>query len=121
MADIIILNNGASSADFSKGIAADAVVVLSIALTPSAPASASVSNASVQIVAANNNRKSLILTNTGEATVYVAYAPYPAVVGMGLPIFPGGVFPLSSLVFSKVAINGISDGVDCNIAIQEYE
>ena len=89
------------------------------ALTPSAPAAASVGVASAEAVAANANRKGLILTNTSQATISLGFAA-AAVLSSGVTLFPGGIFKMDEYTLTTGAINAIAGAAASNLAIQEF-
>ncbi len=86
-------------------------------LTPASPAAASVGTSSGQAVAANANRKALLLVNTSTNTIYLGFAA-TAVIGSGVALYPGGSFgPFPNVIG---AVNAIASGASSNLAIQEF-
>lgn len=102
--------------------AAVAVSLAHPALTPAAPAQASVSNSSGEAVALNASRKGMTLVNTSDAWIYIAFAAHAAVVGRGTPIAPGGgSWTMTKETFTTAAVNAIASAAGGkNLAIQEY-
>lgn len=89
-------------------------------LVPAAPAAAAVGVASAQVVAANANRKGLVLVNTSLARISLGFGS-PAVLDSGITLFPsGGTFEMDEWTFDTGAVNAIASLVASNLAIQEY-
>lgn len=117
---------GASSA----AVASDPALVVSISpntpisskvpLTASAPTAASVGTSSGVVIAANANRKGLILTNTSSlATVSFHLANGTAVLNSGITLYPHDSWVMDEYTFTTAAINGIASVASTNVAIQE--
>lgn len=98
----------------------DSVSVKKTALTPSAPAAGAVGTTSNQLVAANSNRKGLILTNTHATQTVSLGLGATAVANSGIILGPGGVWAMGEFDFTTVAVNGIASGAATNVAIQEF-
>lgn len=95
------------------------VAVTKTPLTGAAPTSASVGVASAQAVAANANRKGLVLVNTSANRISLGFGN-AAVLDSGITLNPsGGVFVMDEFCFSTQAINAIASGAASNLAIQE--
>jgi len=91
------------------------------ALTPSAPASASVGIASGTAVAANASRKGLTLVNTSNKTISIAFGANAAVLGSGISLLAnGGTFVMDEYTFTTQAVNAIAGGAASNLSIQEF-
>lgn len=89
-------------------------------LTPSAPTAASVGVASAQAVAANANRKGLILVNTSTNRISLGFGS-AAVLDSGVTLYPnGGSYSMGEYDFDLGAVNAIASGATSNLAIQEY-
>ena len=88
-------------------------------LTASAPAAAAVGIASAQVVAANANRKGLILVNTSAVNISLGFAQ-TAVLNSGVTLTPNGSFSMGEYSFSTGAVNAIAAAPASNLAIQEY-
>ena len=85
---------------------------------PAAPTSASVTNTSSLVIAANASREGLVVMNLG--TVNVSFGcGYPAVVNSGITITPNGVWVMDAFTFTTGAINAICSST-ATLAIQEY-
>jgi hypothetical protein len=95
------------------------VSVAKTALTPGAPAAASVGVTTAEAVAANANRKGMILTNTSQATISLGFAA-DAVLLSGVTLFPGGIFKMDEYSLTVGAINAIASAAASNLAIQEF-
>lgn len=88
-------------------------------LTPSSPTAATVGVASAQAVAANSNRKGLILVNTSVNTISIGLGA-TAVLNSGITLYPGGVFQMDEYCFDLGAVNAIASSASSNLAIQEF-
>lgn len=110
----------------ADGVAADVSaanplpITSKTALTASAPAVASVGVASAVAVAAAATRKGLILTNTSQETISLAFDAAAAVLGSGITLFPGGIFKMDEHTFSTAAINAIASAAASTLAVQEF-
>lgn len=89
-----------------------------VALTPASPTSSSVGITSAQIVAANANRKGLVLTNTSNNRISLGFAA-AAVLNSGITLYPGGIYVMDAYLFNTGAVNAIASVASSNIAIQE--
>lgn len=106
-------------------VATDTAIVVAVSPnssvhTGSAPAFASVGVTSAQALAANANRKGLVLTNTSNKTISLGIGANAAVLNSGITLFPGGVWVMDQYTFITAAINAIAGGVGSNLAIQEF-
>lgn len=95
------------------------VTPVKVFLTASSGTFATVGLASAQAVAANLNRGGLILTNTSAAIIYIEIG-VTAVVGSGIPIYPGGSWTMDAYNYTSAAINAIATLASSNLAIQEF-
>lgn len=93
-------------------------VLTKVPLTATAPQTASVGTSSVQIVAANANRKGLILTNTTPYQISFGFGQ-TAAYQYGLTIYPGEKYIMDQFSFFTGAINAISSAATY-IGIQEF-
>lgn len=108
---------GAVKVDASSTVGA--VVSTKTALTPAAPAAASVTGSSASAVAANANRKGLILTNTTTSqTISIAFG-VAAVLNSGITLATGQSFIMDEFSFTTDQIFAIGSG-SANLAIQEF-
>ena len=99
---------------------ASKVQIQGVAITPVAPATASPSSSSSEVVAVNTARRGLIITNTGAINVYFSYGSYSAVVGSGIVLTAGGSWVMDSFTFSTLAINAICTS-SSTLSIQEFQ
>jgi hypothetical protein len=91
------------------------------ALTPSAPASATVGVTSTLILAGNADRKGLILVNTSENFISLGFGS-AAVLYSGVTLNPnGGSFEMGQYSFHTSAVYAISSGAASNLGVQEFE
>ena len=88
-------------------------------LTPSAPTAASVGVTSAQAVAANANRKGLVLINTSVNTISLGFGS-AAVLNSGVTLYPNGIYEMDEYLFDLGAVNAIASAASSNLAIQEY-
>jgi len=88
-------------------------------LTPSAPTAVSVGVASAQAVAANTNRKGLLLVNTSTARISLGFGA-SAVLDSGVTLYPQGTFCMDEYSFDLGVVNAIASAATSNLAIQEY-
>lgn len=88
-------------------------------LTPSSPTSAIVGVASGLSLAANANRKGLILTNTSKNTISFGLG-VAAVLNSGITLTPNGNWIMDEFNFTTAAINSIASAASSNLAIQEF-
>ena len=86
------------------------------------PASVAVGVASVAIVAANPLRNGLILTNTSTSgqIIYLGLEGATAVVGSGIPLWPGDAWTMDRYSYMDGAINGVASAASGSMAIQEF-
>lgn len=89
-----------------------------VALTGSAPTSASVGVANAQAVASNANRKGLVLTNVSVNRISLGLAQ-TAVLDDGITLYPGGVWCMDEYTFMTGAVNAIASAAASDLAIQE--
>jgi hypothetical protein len=91
------------------------------ALTPSAPASASVADSSGEAVAANASRKGLVLINLSNNTISLAFGA-AAEVNKGITLQPqGGSWTMTKETFTTAQVRAIaSAGGGSTLAIQEF-
>lgn len=90
-----------------------------IPTTPAAPGSASVGITSASAVAANSNRKGLIIINLSINTVSLNIVGGAAVLNSGITLYPGGVWYMDEFSFTTSAIFAIASVAASAIAIQE--
>lgn len=90
------------------------------ALTASSPTAATVGVASAQIVAANANRKGLVLINTSNNVISLAFGA-TAVLNSGITLVGrGGTYVMDEYTFNTSAVNAIASSASSNLTIQEY-
>lgn len=101
-------------------IATDAnVVSTKTDLSPASPTFVAVDTTSEQVVASNSSRKGLILTNTSNGRISLAFGA-TAVLDSGVTLFPQGAFNMGEYDFDTGAVNAIASATGCNLAIQEF-
>lgn len=90
-------------------------------LTASTPANGTVTGTSSQIVAANANRKGLVIINLSSDKIYIGFGLNAAVVGKGIALTQlGSVYEMSEYDYTVSAINAISSGSSSPVSIQEF-
>jgi hypothetical protein len=97
-----------------------AVTVTKVNLTANAPAAASVGISSAQALAANANRKGLILINTSQNTISVAFGA-TAVLNSGITLDSGASWTMTDYTHTTAAVNAIAAAGSSNLAIQEFQ
>lgn len=91
------------------------------ALTAAAPTAVSVGVASGLVIAANANRKGLVLVNTSAAYISLNCVAGAAVLYSGITLNPnGGVWVMDEYTYTTAEIRGIASAAASNIAVQEY-
>lgn len=91
------------------------------ALTASAPTAVSVGVASGIVIAANANRKGLVLVNTSTAIISLNCVAGAAVLYSGITLNArGGVWVMDEYTFTTAEIRGIASAAASNLAVQEY-
>ena len=96
------------------------VVSTKTALTASSPTFATIGVASSQAVAANANRKGLVLINISDADIFVGIGA-AAVVNRGIVLLAGGgTWVMDEFTFNTAAINAISTGANKLLTVQEF-
>lgn len=94
------------------------VVSERIALTYAAPTSASVGTSSATALAANANRKGLVLVNISSAKIFVAFGQ-TAVINSGIALYPGGIYVMDPFLYNTAAVSAIASAAASTLAIQE--
>jgi hypothetical protein len=90
------------------------------ALTPAAPVAVSVGIVSAQAVAANANRKGLLLVNTSANYISIGIGA-AAVLYSGITLNPlGSSFWMDEYSLSTLVINAIASGAASNLGVQEF-
>lgn len=90
-----------------------------VPLTPSAPTATSVGITSASALAANTNRKGLVMTNTSINTISLNIVGGTAVLNSGITLYPGGHWYMDEFTFTTSAIFAIASAAASNLAIQE--
>lgn len=90
-------------------------------LTATAPTAVSVGTSSGLAVAANANRKGLILTNTSNKSMSLSFDGNAAVLNSGITLVAnGGTWVMDEYSFTTAAVNAIAGGTTMNLAVQEF-
>lgn len=97
-----------------------AVVIDKTDLAPAAPTSATATTTSAQIVAANANRKGLVITNVSNNRVSLGLSGNAAILNNGITLYPGGIFVMDPFTFDVGAVMAIASAASSGIAIQEF-
>lgn len=98
------------------------VVSTKTALTPAAPANATVGVASAEAVAARTTRKGLVLVNTSANWIFLGFGANAAVVNKGISLSPnGGSWTMDEHTFTRQAVNAIAEAGGSNLGVQEYD
>lgn len=88
------------------------------ALSPSSPTSGSVGTSSAQVLAANSNRKGLILINTSTNNMSFGLGT-TALLNSGITLTANGTWVMDEYTFYTGAINAIASSSSSNLSIQE--
>lgn len=104
---------------YSTNAASFKVTVVPPVLTPSAPTAATVGVASASALAANANRKGLVMTNTSANKISLNIVGGTAVLNSGIVLYPGGTWYMDEFTFTTSAIFAIASAASSNLAIQE--
>lgn len=103
----------------SGSLALSGTVSTKTALTASAPVMATVGVVSAQIVAANANRKGLILVNISANTISLGFGS-AAVLNSGVTLLSGYAYNMAEYDFHVGAVNAIASAASSDLPIQEY-
>lgn len=103
----------------NNGIAISGTISTKTDLTPSSPTTATVGITSAQALAANANRKGLIIVNVSVNKVSLGIGS-TAVLNSGITLYPGGSFEMGEYCFDVGAINAIASVASSVISIQEF-
>ena len=87
--------------------------------TALAPASASVTGSSTQVLAANANRKKLVIVNIGSVNVFFGDG-FAAAMNSGIVLTPNGTWVMDRYTFTTNALYAICSASSV-LSIQEYE
>ena len=121
---IIFFNPNAPSADISTGTLQTQILnaVVGRDGTGLQPLSVAIGVASVAVVGANPLRNGLVLTNTSTTgqIIYLGLEGALAVVGSGIPLWPGDSWVMDRYTYMDGAINGIASAAAGSMAIQEF-
>lgn len=88
-------------------------------LTPASPTFATVGVTSASAVAANANRRGLVLVNTSANRISFGLGA-TAVLNRGITLTPFGIWVMETFEFTTGAINAIASAASSNLAIQEF-
>lgn len=89
-------------------------------LTASAPTFATIGVASGTVIAANANRKGLVVQNTSSlATISLNLVAGSAVLNSGITLYPHDIWYMDEWTFTTAQINAISSLASTNVSIQE--
>lgn len=92
-----------------------------ISLTGSSPATATIGVSSGAVIAANANRKGLVIVNTSTiSTVSLNVVAGTAVLDSGITLTPHGTWTMDEYTFTTAAINGIASLASTILSIQEF-
>jgi hypothetical protein len=90
-----------------------------VALTGSAPTFATVGVASAEAVPVNANRKGLVVVNTSDNRISLAFGA-AAVLNSGITLDPGGSWTMTEHTFTTAQVRAIASAAGSNLAIQEF-
>jgi hypothetical protein len=117
--DVPTLSYHAWDGSLTAGTVTIGTVRTTSALTAAAPTAATVGASSAQAVAANANRRGLVLTNLSTNMISFGLAT-TAVLNSGITLYPGGIWQMDETTFSLAAINAIASAASSPISVQEF-
>jgi len=95
--------------------------VFTTTVSAQAPTQVAVGIASAEVVAQNNYRVGMLLTNISDSTIYLAFASNTAVVGSGVTLLPqGGSFSMDDYIYTKESVNAIAHTAGSALSVQEF-
>ena len=90
-------------------------------INASAPANTLVLSSTDAVVAANNDRVGLVITNLSSGTVYLGLGGREAVLNKGITLTPnGGTWTMDEYTFNNQKVQGIGNTNNSIVAIQEF-
>jgi len=93
----------------------------SFPINASAPSNVKVGTSSGTVLAANNDRMGLILTNISTGTMYLGLAGNAAVLNSGIVLGAnGGSWTMDEFNFNNEIIKGIAHAANSILAIQQF-
>ena len=87
--------------------------------TASSPASATVGTSSSEILASNQSRRGLVIVNTSNADISLAFG-VSAVLESGITLTPNGAFSMNEFSYTTQAVHAIGGSANLNLSIQEF-
>lgn len=94
-------------------------VITKVPLSASDPTVVAVGTVTGLAVAANSDRKGLVLQNTSPREISLGLG-VDAVLGSGITLVTGEAFVMDSFTFFTGLINAIAQAANSNLAIQEF-
>lgn len=91
-----------------------------LSLTANSPASVSVGTTSTTVLAANANRKGVVIQNISTAVVSFGIGA-TAALNTGITLYPGGVWYMDEFSFSTAQINGDAAIAASTVSVQEFQ
>ena len=90
-------------------------------INASAPANTLVLSSTDAVVAANNDRVGLVITNLSSGTVYLGLGGREAVLNKGIALTPnGGTWTMDEYTFNNQKVQGIGNTTNSIVAVQEF-
>lgn len=87
----------------------------------SAPTGASVGTTSAELVAANNDRVGLVITNLADGTIYLGLSGNSATINAGIVVLgAGGNWSMEEYNYTNEAIAAVAHSANSQVAIQEF-
>lgn len=91
------------------------------AITASAPGNTLCLTTTDALVAANNDRVGLVITNLSQGTIYLGLSGREAVLNKGIALSPnGGVWTMDDYTYNREKVQGIAHTTNSVVAIQEF-
>ncbi len=87
-----------------------------------APANYTATNSSTTMLAVNEKRQGLVITNIGDKKIYLAFGSHAAVKNKGIFLDKKtGVFGIDATMCCKLPVQVITENGTSTVAIQEFE
>lgn len=98
------------------------VTSASVSLSPASPANITIGTTSTQLVAANTNRKGLIIGVAGTGNIVSLGLGVAAIANKGIVLKNAGldVWKMDQYSFYTGAVNGVANGANTVVVIQEF-
>jgi len=87
-----------------------------------APLTVSVGTTVTAVLPANITRKGVVVVNTSANVVSLGLDGFPAVLGAGITLFPGGSWTMNTMMeYTPAAITAIASAAGSTLSVQEFQ